>query len=132
MAFVYLDIVTRHIRLMTNDIVLCGITTCETVRKARKWLEGQGIAFVYHDLRKDGLSEPDLTAWVKAVGWEALLNRSGTTFRKLPDADKQVTTEAQAVSLMLTHPTVIKRPVLVRGDTVTLGFKPELYEKIFS
>lgn len=67
MAFVYLDIVTRHIRLMTNDIVLCGITTCETVRKARKWLEGQGIAFVYHDLRKDGLSEPDLTAWVKAV-----------------------------------------------------------------
>ncbi len=132
MAFVYLDIVTRHIRLMTNDIVLCGITTCETVRKARKWLEGQGIAFVYHDLRKDGLSEPDLTAWVKAVGWEALLNRSGTTFRKLPDADKQVTTEAQAVSLMLMHPTVIKRPVLVRGDTVTLGFKPELYEKIFS
>lgn len=117
---------------MTNDIVLYGITTCDTVRKARKWLEGQGTAFVYHDLRKDGLSESDLTAWVKAVGWEALLNRSGTTFRKLPDADKQVTTEAQAVSLMLMHPTVIKRPVLVRGDTVTLGFKPELYEKIFS
>lgn len=117
---------------MTNDIVLYGITTCDTVRKARKWLEGQGTAFVYHDLRKDGLSEPDLTAWVKAVGWEALLNRSGTTFRKLPDAEKQVTTEAQAVSLMLAHPTVIKRPVLMRSGIVTLGFKPEFYERTFS
>ncbi|WP_438382616.1 arsenate reductase [Asaia sp. BMEF1] len=117
---------------MTRDIVLYGITTCDTVRKARKWLEGRGVAFIYHDLRKDGLSEADLAVWVKALGWEALVNRSGTTFRKLSDAEKLVASEAQAVSLMLAHPTIIKRPVLVRGGTVTLGFKPELYEKIFS
>ncbi|NVN43089.1 ArsC family reductase [Asaia siamensis] len=117
---------------MQNDPVLYGITTCDTVRKARKWLEGQGIGFTYHDFRKDGLSEATLISWVQAVGWEALVNRAGTTFRKLPEPEREVTSEAGAVSLMLAHPTIIKRPVLVREGSITLGFKPELYEKLFS
>ncbi|WP_025823426.1 ArsC family reductase [Asaia astilbis] len=117
---------------MRSDTVLYGITTCDTVRKAKRWLEEQDISFRYHDLRKDGLSETDLAAWIEAVGWEALINRSGTTFRKLSEAEKGVTSVAEARQLMLTYPTVIKRPVLVRGASVTLGFKPELYGALFT
>ena len=117
---------------MSSVPTLYGITTCDTVRKARRWLEGVGVAYRYHDLRKDGLSAEDLAIWVKSAGWEALLNKSGTTFRKLPDAEKQIDTEAQAVALMLGHPTVIKRPVLVRDGVVTLGFMPERYEALFA
>lgn len=117
---------------MSSVPTLYGITTCDTVRKARRWLEGAGIAYRYHDLRKDGLSTEDLATWLKSVSWEALLNKSGTTFRKLPDAEKQIDTEAQAAALMLAHPTVIKRPVLVRDGVVTLGFKPERYEALFA
>lgn len=117
---------------MRRELTLCGITTCDTVRKARRWLEEAGIAYRYHDLRKDGLSKEDLASWVKSVGWDALLNKSGTTFRKLPEAEKQIGTEAQAVSLMLEHPTIVKRPVLVRDGVVTLGFKPERYEALFA
>lgn len=117
---------------MSNDTVLYGITTCDTVRKARRWLEEKGIAFSYHDFRKDGLSESDLVAWMKTLGWEALINRSGTTFRKLSEVEKGVSSAQEAIRLMLSHPTIIKRPVLVRGGAVTLGFKPEVYETLFS
>ncbi|CDG38191.1 FIG138056: a glutathione-dependent thiol reductase [Asaia bogorensis] len=117
---------------MEHGVTIYGITTCDTVRKARRWLDAEGVAYRYHDLRKDGLSAEELAAWVKAVGWEKLLNKSGMTFRKLPETDKQVSTEAQAVALMLAHPTVIKRPVLMRDGAVTLGFKPELYAAVFA
>jgi len=117
---------------MTSQPILYGITTCDTVRKARRWLEGEGIAYDYHDLRKDGLSVDDLKAWVGSVGWEILLNRAGTTFRKLPDTEKQITNEAEAVALMLVQPTVIKRPVLVLGEKITIGFKPLVYEEVFA
>jgi len=117
---------------MENQPVLYGITTCDTVRKARRWLEGEGIAYRYHDLRKEGLSADDLAVWMRSVGWEALINRAGTTFRKLPDAEKQITNEAEALAVMLAHPTVIKRPVLVQGEKVTLGFKLPVYEALFA
>nr|WP_122039984.1 ArsC family reductase [Asaia bogorensis] len=117
---------------MEQRVTIYGITTCDTVRKARRWLDAEGVAYRYHDLRKDGLSAEELASWVGAVGWEKLLNKSGMTFRKLPEADKQISTEALAMALMLAHPTVIKRPVLVRDGAVTLGFKLELYAAVFA
>lgn len=112
--------------------VLYGITTCDTVRKARRWLEANGVDYRYHDLRKDGLKAEDLERWVSAVGWQTLLNRAGTTFRKLPEGEKQVADAAQAIALMTVHPTVIKRPVLVHGGRVTVGYSVPVYEALFT
>ena len=104
-----------------------GIKTCDTVRKARGWLDAHGITHRFHDYRVEGIDPAKLRAWAATFGWDKLLNRAGTSFRALPDAEKADLDEAKAIALMLANPTLIKRPVLDAGDTVLLGFKPEEY-----
>jgi arsenate reductase len=108
-------------------IALHGIKNCDTMKKARAWLDGQGVAYRFHDYKAEGIDRAILEGWVRQVGWEALLNRAGTTFRKLPDAEKQELDEGRAVALMLAQPSMIKRPVLVAGDRILVGFSPESY-----
>lgn len=110
---------------------LHGIKACDTMKKARDWLDGQGVAYGFHDYKAVGIDRATLEGWVKAVGWEALLNKAGTTFRKVPDADKAGIDEAKAIVLMLAQPSMIKRPVLDVDGALTVGFKPDLYAKAF-
>ncbi|MCX5614900.1 arsenate reductase [Bombella saccharophila] len=117
---------------MAAMVVLYGIKTCSTVKKAMKWLEEQDIAFQYHDVRKDGVTSALLTSWCALLGWEKLLNRSSLTFRRLDNADKEGLDESKAIALMMAHPTLIRRPVTVMGERVVVGFKPELYEGFFN
>lgn len=116
---------------MPEGLILYGIKNCDTVRKARNWLEEHDIAYIFHDYKLAGVSEQKLEAWVAQVGWEKLLNKAGTTFRKLPDADKADLTEKRAIALMVAHPTLIKRPVLETPQGLQVGFKPELYAAAF-
>ncbi len=109
---------------------LYGIPNCDTVKKARVWLDQHGVAFAFHDYKKVGIDRPRLEAWVAEHGWETMLNRAGTTFRALPDADKGDLDAAKAVALMLAQPSMIKRPVLDLGDRTLVGFKPERYAAI--
>jgi len=110
-------------------VTLYGIKNCDTMKKARAWLDKQGIDYAFHDYKTAGVERERLTRWEKAVGWEALLNRAGTTFRKLPDKDKQVSDAKKAIALMLDQPSMIKRPVLDLGrDRILVGFKPDLYK----
>lgn len=104
-----------------------GIKNCDTVAKARKWLEDRGNAYVFHDYKALGIDRPRLEAWIDELGWEPLLNRAGTTFRKLEEADKQNIDREKAIQLMLANPSMIKRPVLDLGDRRLVGFKPDLY-----
>lgn len=113
-------------------ITLYGIKNCDTVRKARKWLEAEDIDYMFHDFRVDGLAKKDLCIWVKSVGWETLLNTRGTTWRQLPDKKKENVDETRAIDLMLANPTLIKRPVLVHDKQVHVGFKPADYQKLFA
>jgi arsenate reductase len=106
---------------------LHGIRNCDTMKKAWTWLDEHGIAYDFHDYKKQGIDRETLESWVQAVGWEVLLNRAGTTFKKLPDADKLGIDAARAVDLMLAQPSMIKRPVLAMGDRLIVGFKPEVY-----
>lgn len=106
---------------------LLGIRNCDTMKKAWTWLDDHGIAYDFHDYKKLGIARETLEGWVRTVGWEVLLNRAGTTFKKLPDADKQGIDAARAVDLMLAQPSMIKRPVLAMGDRLIVGFKPEVY-----
>ncbi len=110
-------------------ITLYGIKNCDTVKKARSWLEKKGVAYVFHDYKTAGIDAGRLRAWAGEVGWEILLNRAGTTFRKLPESAKANLTEAKAIALMLEQPSMIKRPVLDLGKRRVVGFKPELYAK---
>jgi arsenate reductase (glutaredoxin) len=107
-----------------------GIKNCDTMKKARAWLEAHDVAYDFHDYKVAGIDPDELTRWVKALGWEVLLNRAGTTFRKLPGADKEGLTEAKAIKLMLAQPSMIKRPVLEKGKTLLVGFKPEAYQAL--
>jgi len=107
--------------------ILYGIPNCDTMKKARSWLEKQRVDYEFHDYKKAGIERAKLAGWVKAVGWEVLLNRAGTTFRKLPDDVKAKVDEARAIALMLEQPSMIKRPVLERGKTLLVGFNPEKY-----
>src|SRR6185312_9859979 len=100
---------------MSKAITIYGIKNCDTMKKARAWLDGHGVAYAFHDYRAEGLERPRLEKWVKDVGWETLLNRAGTTFRKLPDGNRQNITERKAIALMLEQPAMIKRPVLEAG-----------------
>ena len=109
-----------------------GIKACDTMKKARAWLETHGVTYSFHDYKTQGISRPVLEGWAKKIGWETLLNRSGTTFRKLPDADREGLTESRAIALMLAQPSMIKRPVLEKGAKLLIGFKPEEYAKVFS
>ena len=111
---------------MANTIY--GIKNCDTMKKARTWLEAHGVAYEFHDYKVAGIDAERLQRWVAKMGWEVLLNRAGTTFRKLPDAQKSGLTERKAIALMLGQPSMIKRPVLELGDTLLVGFKSEAYE----
>ena len=109
-------------------ITIYGIKNCDTMKKARAWLDSHGVAYAFHDYKSAGIERGRLETWCKKVGWEALLNRAGTTFRKLPDEDKQGLDAAKATALMLAEPSMIKRPVLdLGGGKLLVGFKPEAY-----
>jgi len=107
--------------------ILYGIKNCDTMKKARAWLEANGVSYEFHDYKTSGVTRADLERWVDAVGWETLLNRAGTTFRKLPEDKKTNLTRAKAIQLMLEQPSLIKRPVLERGKTLLVGFSPDKY-----
>lgn len=113
------------------SVTLYGIKNCDTMKKARAWLDQRGLVYNFHDYKTAGIDRDRLLRWVGKVGWEVLLNRAGTTFRKLPDAEKEGLSEKKAVALMLAHPSIIKRPVLEKGNTLLVGFKPALYEAVF-
>ncbi|AZI38346.1 hypothetical protein NT2_01_02470 [Caenibius tardaugens NBRC 16725] len=104
-------------------VTLYGIPNCDTVKKARKWLDAQGIAYTFHDYKKAGADPAKLQSWVDAKGWETVLNRVGTTFRKLPDADREGLDAAKAVALMAVHTSTIKRPVVEYPGGLLVGFK---------
>lgn len=103
-------------------LTVYGIKNCDTVKKALKWLDAQGIAYCFHDLRADGLTATVVERWVAALGWESVLNRRSTTWRELTEADKQGLDDATAVALMVKHPTLVKRPVIEGNGFVTNGF----------
>lgn len=109
-----------------------GIKACDTMKKARAWLDGHGVAYGFHDYKVVGIEEPTLRRWASQVGWEVLLNRSGTTFRALPDASKTDLSEDRAIALMLTQPSMIKRPVLEVDGKLLVGFKPDQYAQSFA
>src|SRR5258706_14847675 len=111
----------------TMTATLYGIRNCDTMKKARTWLDGHGVAYAFHDYKTVGIDEASLRRWAGKVGWEVLLNRAGTTFRGLSDADKADLDEAKAVRLMLANPSMIKRPVLEQGGRLLVGFKPDTY-----
>lgn len=106
---------------------LHGIPNCDTVKKARAWLAAQGVDYAFHDYKKAGVPEAALRCWVERLGWEAVLNRAGTTFRKLPEAERSDLDADRAIALMLAYPSAIRRPVLVAGDTLLVGFDPAHY-----
>jgi Spx/MgsR family transcriptional regulator len=109
------------------SITIYGIKNCDTMKKARAWLDGHGVAYDFHDYKAAGIGKEKLKAWSDQVGWETLLNRAGTTFRKLPESDKEGLNERKALALMLAQPSMIKRPVLDLGNKLLVGFKPEHY-----
>jgi arsenate reductase (glutaredoxin) len=111
-------------------LTIYGIKNCETMKKARAWLDRHGVDYVFHDYKAAGIERERLERWSKNVGWETLLNRTGMTFRKLPDHDKNEIDAKKAVALMLAQPSMIKRPVLdLGGGKLLVGFKPELYDQ---
>jgi arsenate reductase len=111
-------------------ITIYGIKNCDTMKKARAWLDKHGVEYAFHDYKTAGIERERLERWSRKVGWEALLNRAGTTFRKLPDKDKEALNERKAMALMLAQPSIIKRPVLeLGGGRLVVGFKPEIYDQ---
>jgi arsenate reductase len=113
------------------SVTVYGIKNCDTMKKARTWLESQSIAYDFHDYKASGVSREALERWTAALGWETVLNRAGTTFRALPDADKQDLDAEKAIALMLAQPSMIKRPMLDHDGKLTAGFKPEIYGGLF-
>jgi arsenate reductase (glutaredoxin) len=110
-------------------ITIYGIKNCDTMKKARAWLDAKGVSYAFHDYKAAGIDKDRLKQWSHQVGWEVLLNRAGTTFKKLPDVDKEGLDEAKALALMVAQPSMIKRPVLDLGGRILVGFKPEIYAK---
>jgi arsenate reductase (glutaredoxin) len=117
---------------MAKSVTIYGIKNCDTMKKARAWLDDHGVAYAFHDYKTAGIERDVLEAWVKEAGWETLLNRAGTTFRALPDDKKEGLSEKKAVALMLANPSMIKRPVLIAGKKMLVGFKPEQYHSVFA
>ena len=109
---------------MAKAVTIYGIKDCDTMKKARAWLDARGVAYAFHDYKSAGIERGMLERWARAAGWEALLNRAGTTFRKLPDKDKQGLTEKKAMALMLAQPSMIKRPVVDIGGKLLVGSSP--------
>lgn len=112
-------------------VTLYGIPNCDTVKKARRWLDERGVAYRFHDVRKDGLSAAQLGVWIDALGWEALLNKSGTTFRKLDEGAKADLDAARAAALMLAEPAMIRRPVVDADGAISVGFQPDEWQGRF-
>ncbi|WP_129644744.1 ArsC family reductase [Peristeroidobacter agariperforans] len=108
-----------------------GIKACDTMKKARTWLDEHGVEYQFHDYKVSGIDREHLEAWCKKAGWETILNRAGTTFRKLPDDQKADLTERKAIALMFEQPSMIKRPVLEKGAKLLVGFKPAEYQAAF-
>ena len=115
---------------MPKPVTIHGIKNCDTMKKARAWLDGRKVAYEFHDYKTAGIDRGKLEGWAKSVGWETLLNRAGTTFKNLPDSDKEGLTEKKALALMLAQPSMIKRPVLDVGGKLLVGFKADEYEKM--
>ena len=113
---------------MPTAITIHGIRTCDTMKKARAWLDAHGIAHAFHDYKLAGIDRATLESWAAKVGWERLLNRAGTTFRKLPEDQKRDLTQARAIALMLAQPSMIRRPVLGFGDRLIVGFDADEYD----
>ncbi|RZN07788.1 ArsC family reductase [Bradyrhizobium genosp. SA-3] len=109
--------------------IIYGIKNCDTMKKARTWLDSHGVPYEFHDYKTAGVEKDKLKQWSEKVGWETLLNRAGTTFKKLSDSDKEGLGEKKALALMLAQPSMIKRPVLEIGGKLLVGFKPEIYVK---
>ncbi len=114
---------------MAKSVTIYGIKNCDTMKKARAWLEQHGVAYAFHDYKAAGIERGRLESWSREVGWEMLLNRAGTTFRALPDTDKGGLSEKKAIALMMAQPSMIKRPVLDVGGQLLVGFKPDQYAK---
>jgi len=114
---------------MSKTITIYGIKNCDTMKKARAWLDGHGVKYHFHDYKSEGIGKDVLKGWGEELGWETLLNRAGTTFRKLPDADREGLNEKKALALMLEQPSMIKRPVLDLGKKRLVGFRPDVYAK---
>lgn len=112
-------------------VTIYGIKNCGTMKKARAWLDGHGVAYAFHDYKISGADRVLLENWVAQVGWEVLLNRAGTAFHGLADADKAALTGRKAIALMIDQPSMIKRPVLIAGGKIRVGFKPEQYSALF-
>jgi len=118
---------------MATSITIYGIKNCDTMKKARAWLEKRGVNYVFHDYKTAGIERERLEQWCKKVGWETLLNRAGATFRKLPESEKQGLDARKAVQLMLEQPSMIKRPVLeLGGGKLLVGFAPENYRAMIA
>jgi Spx/MgsR family transcriptional regulator len=113
-------------------ITLHGIPNCDTVKKARAWLAERGVAYAFRDYKKVPPTGEELSVWVKDAGWEALLNKAGTTFRKLPDAERADLDEAKAIAIMVAHPSTIRRPVVTGAGPLIVGFKPETWADRFA
>jgi len=118
-------------RMASKSATIYGIKACDTMKKARTWLDDHGVKYAFHDYKVKGIDRAVLEGWAQAVGWETLLNRAGTTFRKLPDADKSGLDETKAIGLMLNQPSMIKRPVLDVGGKLIVGFKADVYTITF-
>ena len=117
--------------MSNTNTTMYGIKNCDTIKKARKWLEAEGVDFQFHDYKKEGIQKDQLISWVNQLGWEVLLNKRGTTWRKLPDDVKDNIDEASAISVMLENTSIIKRPVLDTGTTLLVGFSADEYAKHF-
>ncbi|WP_087017001.1 ArsC family reductase [Thaumasiovibrio subtropicus] len=113
------------------EVTMYGIANCDTIKKAKKWLEAESVAYQFHDYRKQGIDEALLRSFVDALGWEILLNKRGTTYRQLDEADKENIDTEKAISLMLAAPAMIKRPVLKVGEQLHVGFKADQYQTLF-
>jgi arsenate reductase len=112
-------------------MILYGIKNCDTVKKARRWLDSHDIDYTFHDVRSDGINKATIESWLETVSWDSVLNKRGTTWRKLDDPRKETLNQAVAIELMLEHPTLIKRPVLTRNEDCMVGFKDDDYKTYF-
>ena len=112
-------------------VTIYGIKNCDNMKKARVWLDSHGLAYEFHDYKASGIDRATLVQWCKQIGWEVLLNRAGTTFRKLSVHEKQVSGADAAIALMLAQPSMIKRPVLETAHGLLVGYKPDIYEAAF-
>jgi arsenate reductase (glutaredoxin) len=118
-------------KVSDKSVTIYGIKNCDTMKKARAWLDKRGVAYAFHDYKTAGIARSMLENWAREVGWEALLNRSGRTFRALPEKETEGLTDKKAIALMATQPSMIKRPVLDVDGRLLVGFKPEQYDKVF-